>query len=83
MHGDDHIIISSFKFVFAQFTSSLLYDRSSIYNYYICNEIYHQRNMTSKYYLLKITGNLTGGTIFLTIKNYGITNHRPQTKNFH
>ena len=39
--------------------------------------------MTSKYYLLKITGNLTGGTIFLTIKNYGITNHRLQTKNFH
>ena len=38
--------------------------------------------MTSKYYLLKITGNLTGGTIFLTSKNYRITNHRPQTKIF-
>ena len=38
--------------------------------------------MTGKYYLLKITGNLTGGTIFLTSKNYRITNHRPQTKNF-
>ena len=38
--------------------------------------------MTSKYYLLKITGNLTGGTIFLTSKNYCVTNHRPQTKIF-
>ena len=38
--------------------------------------------MTSKYYLLKITGNLIGGTIFVTRKNYRITNHRPQTKIF-
>ena len=39
--------------------------------------------MTSKYYLSRITGNLsTGGTIFLTIKNYRITNHSPQTKIF-
>ena len=38
--------------------------------------------MTSKYYLLKITGNLTSGTIFLTSTNYRITNHRPRTKIF-